>query len=414
MVFETLVADLLNRYLGSYLETLSASQLSLGLLSGNVSLENVDVRATAFDDFQIPIRVIQGHIRKLKLKIPYKNLYTEPVVAELEGLYILAVPRAAAVYDENKERQYRREAKRRTLQSIDELRQVKQLQEKESSDTFLEKLASQIIKNVQVIIENIHIRYEDQTTIRGMRFSAGITLNRLAFQTCDSFGQPVILANDSSKEFFKLAELDSLAIYWNHNSAIYGNLPTGPLRNVMSSSIASFDKTKTGMDYIIRPISFNSLLHVHMQPEKAQFKIPQVGIDIKFEEIEVDLQHNQYVDILLLLDSVDRLILQNKFLKYKSVVDSKKYSKTSTSRWMFAYNAVLEEIVRRRTRVWSWEHIKEHRQMIKDYTNLWTKKLLNETLTPQELEMIDTLEDELDVMNLTLTRQRAEIQVNLS
>nr|CDS30225.2 Vacuolar protein sorting associated protein 13A [Hymenolepis microstoma] len=412
MVFETLVADLLNRYLGSYLETLSASQLSLGLLSGNVSLENVDVRATAFDDFQIPVRVIQGHIRKLKLKIPFKNLYTEPVIAELEGLYILAVPRAAAVYDENKERQYRREAKRRTLQSIDELRQVQQIQDKEASDTFLEKLASQVIKNVQVVIENIHIRYEDQTTIRGLRFSAGITLSRLAFQTCDAFGQPVILANDSSKEFFKLAELDSFAIYWNHNSALYGNLPTGPLRNVMSSSIASFDRTTTGMDYILRPISFNSLLHIHMQPEKAQFKIPQVGVDIKFEEIEVGLQHNQYVDILLLLDSVDRLILQNKFLRYKSMVDSKEYSKSSISRWMFAYNAVLEEIVRRRTRVWSWQHIKEHRQMINDYTNLWTKKLLNDTLTPQELAKIDSLEDELDVMNLTLARQAAEIQAS--
>lgn len=34
MVFETLIADLLNRYLGNYLETLNASQLSLGLLSG--------------------------------------------------------------------------------------------------------------------------------------------------------------------------------------------------------------------------------------------------------------------------------------------------------------------------------------------------------------------------------------------
>lgn len=33
---------------------------------------------------------------KLKLKIPYKNLYTEPVVAELEGLYVLAVPRTGS------------------------------------------------------------------------------------------------------------------------------------------------------------------------------------------------------------------------------------------------------------------------------------------------------------------------------
>lgn len=65
------------------------------------------MRATAFDDFEIPVRVVQGHIRMFfyvftivighfALKIPFKSLYTEPVVAELDGLYILCVPRAGS------------------------------------------------------------------------------------------------------------------------------------------------------------------------------------------------------------------------------------------------------------------------------------------------------------------------------
>ena len=29
---------------------------------------------------------------KLVLKVPWKNLYTEPTVADLDGLYIVAVP----------------------------------------------------------------------------------------------------------------------------------------------------------------------------------------------------------------------------------------------------------------------------------------------------------------------------------
>lgn len=62
-----------------------------------------------------------------------------------------------------------------------------------------------------------------------------------------------------------------------------------------------------------------------MQPEKVQFMVPQIGVDIKFEEIEIYFQHNQYVGLVLLLDSVDRLILQNKFWKYKSLAVSKNY-----------------------------------------------------------------------------------------
>lgn len=32
------------------------------------------------------------NVGKLVLKIPWKNLYTEPVIAKLEGLYIVAAP----------------------------------------------------------------------------------------------------------------------------------------------------------------------------------------------------------------------------------------------------------------------------------------------------------------------------------
>jgi len=31
-------------------------------------------------------------VGQLKVKIPWKNLYNEPTVAQLDGLYILAVP----------------------------------------------------------------------------------------------------------------------------------------------------------------------------------------------------------------------------------------------------------------------------------------------------------------------------------
>lgn len=74
MVFESIVVDLINRYLGSYIETLNASQLKLGLLGGlslflfdlitlgNAQLENLDIKANAFDNFNLPVKVLQGHI----------------------------------------------------------------------------------------------------------------------------------------------------------------------------------------------------------------------------------------------------------------------------------------------------------------------------------------------------------------
>lgn len=47
MVFETLVVDLLNRFLGDYVENLDASQLSIGIWGGDVHLKSLDIKSSA-------------------------------------------------------------------------------------------------------------------------------------------------------------------------------------------------------------------------------------------------------------------------------------------------------------------------------------------------------------------------------
>ena len=52
----------------------------------------------------------------------------------------------------------------------------------EKQDSFAEKLASNIIKNLQVEVSNIHIRYEDRFTNPAKPVSIGVTLRGLSFQ----------------------------------------------------------------------------------------------------------------------------------------------------------------------------------------------------------------------------------------
>ena len=44
-------------------------------------------------------------------------------------------------------------------------------------------------------------------------------------------------------------------------------------------------------------------------------------------------------------------------------------------RWHFAYNCILEERVRRRRQMWSWQFISQHRKICKMYKNAYKKKL---------------------------------------
>ena len=67
------------------------------------------------------------------LKIPWTNLYAAPSHVCIKGLYLLAVPNDAVVYDEKKEQQASREAKKRLLERIEMIK----MQEAGSMDRLL-------------------------------------------------------------------------------------------------------------------------------------------------------------------------------------------------------------------------------------------------------------------------------------
>lgn len=98
MVFENLVANLLNKYLSEFVDELTAKQLNLFAWSGNISLDNIAIKANAFDSLSLPFRVIHGHIARIEASIPWKSLYSSPVVIKLSDVYVLAVPNTGSPY----------------------------------------------------------------------------------------------------------------------------------------------------------------------------------------------------------------------------------------------------------------------------------------------------------------------------
>lgn len=46
------------------------------------------------------------------------------------------------------------------------------------------------------------------------------------------------------------------------------------------------------------------------------------------------------------------------------------YKKNYREWWKFAINCILEEDIKKRNREWTWEHIKEHRQLCNTYAEV--------------------------------------------
>ncbi|XP_077376530.1 intermembrane lipid transfer protein VPS13C isoform X2 [Festucalex cinctus] len=454
MVFESLVSDLLNRFIGDYVENLDKSQLKIGIWGGNVVLENLRVKENALSEFELPLKVKAGQIGTLTLKIPWKNLYNDAVVATLDGLYLLLVPGATIKYDAAKEERYQQEAKQRQLQRIDNalrmaarrasqsgdllfgletilykdtrnvtkgfkkhkkaLRKSKRDQEgksekvpDEKKDTFVEKLATQVIKNLQVKISSIHLRYEDDVSDPQRPLSVGVTLAELSLQTTDDKWNLCIL-NEAAKIIYKLGRLECLCAYWNVNSQIFHRGLRQDIVDQLKCGISSKDQELPDHHYIFKPIFASAKIRINPNAEQ-ELDSPRVQLHLEVQNIDIQISKPQYGSMVEMLESVDRMAKNAPYRKFRPDVPVRANAPVW---WRYAIGSILELHVRRRSRMWSWSTIRLHRQHVKTYKAAYKSKMLGQNKSgAADLDCrLQDLEKLLDVFNITLARQQAHME----
>ncbi|XP_058914527.1 intermembrane lipid transfer protein VPS13C isoform X3 [Kogia breviceps] len=409
MVLESVVADLLNRFLGDYVENLNKSQLKLGIWGGNVALDNLQIKENALSELDVPFKVRAGQIDKLTLKIPWKNLYGEAVVATLEGLYLLVVPGASIKYDAEKEEKSLQDIKQKELSRIEEALQKaaeKDKPKEAKKDTLLEKLATQVIKNVQVKITDIHIKYEDDVTDPKRPLSFGVTLGELSLLTANEHWTLCIL-NEAEKIIYKLIRLDSLSAYWNVNCRMSYPESREQILGQLKSEILTSSNIPPNHQYIFQPISASAKLYMNPYAE-TELKTPKLDWNIEVQNIAIELTKPQYLSMIDLLESVDYMVRNAPYRKFKPYLP---LHTNARQWWKYAIDSVLEVHIRRYTRMWSWSNIKKHRQLLKSYKSAYKNKL-TQTKVPEEIQkQIQDLERPLDVFNIILARQQAQVEV---
>uniref|UniRef100_A0A0N4UN55 Chorein_N domain-containing protein n=1 Tax=Dracunculus medinensis TaxID=318479 RepID=A0A0N4UN55_DRAME len=439
MVFESIVADLLNRFLGDFVDNLDASQLNIGIWGGDVTLTNLEVKETALDDFDLPFKLKFGYLSTLILKIPWKSLYTEPVIANVEGLYLIVVPNKGVVYNDEKAKKNEQESKQKTLLRLEENRKKQRraavpsvpiITESTSfstsslvllsvsepadaaADSFTEKMVAQIIKNLQIKIRSIHIRYEDKYTNRNRPFAAGITLEGLDFKTTDANWKETI-HKGVVQIVFKLISLNNLSIYWNSESELFSDLnDREEIKQEMYVAIAAADKRPVKYKYILEPITMETKLSMNQKPEAdgTNWKIPKIDLKLSMEMLTLSIDKLQYQDILLFLEGQERFTLAARYLKYRPNLNE--YHGYYKEWWYFAYKSILEEMIRRKKKNWSWERMKNHRKLLRDYREAWLRKQTEKNLGSNEQKIIEKAEYELDVFNINIARQQADMEID--
>uniref|UniRef100_A0A669QMQ5 Vacuolar protein sorting 13 homolog A n=1 Tax=Phasianus colchicus TaxID=9054 RepID=A0A669QMQ5_PHACC len=387
MVFESLVVDVLNRFLGDYVVNLDSSQLKLGIWGGAVALKNLEIKENA---------LLSGFfcvfLGQLNLQIPWQNLYTQPVEAVLDGVYLLIVPTASIKYDAEKEAKQLMEARQRELQRIEEAKQKIAEQDKvkeEKQDTFVEKLVTQVIKNLQVKISNIHVRYEDDITNRNNPLSFGISLQNLSLQ---------------------LVRLDNLFAYWNVKSEMFYHYGYTESLFSLKQGVACRNVIPDGYDFVFRPISAEAKLLMNPRSD-IDFSTPKMDLDIDIKDVAVEFNKPQYFSVMELLESIDMMTRNLPYRKYRPDVPLHNNAKIW---WKYVIYGILEVNVQRKLQMWSWEHIRHHRNQVKNYKELYRTKIISKKPNEEILKSLEEFENVLDIFNITLARQQAEVEATKS
>uniref|UniRef100_A0A8C5CSL6 Vacuolar protein sorting 13 homolog C n=1 Tax=Gadus morhua TaxID=8049 RepID=A0A8C5CSL6_GADMO len=293
---------------------------------------------------------------KLTLKIPWKNLYNDAVVATLDGLYLLVVPGTTIKYDADKEERYTQEAKQRELQRIEDALQMAARREKpqdEKKDTLMEKLAAQVIKNIQVKLTSVHIRYEDDVRHNQHAFipSRLAHLQDGSLLTADENWKTCIL-NEAAKIIYKVG----LQVLNHEIISIMQHLYVQQIQS------------------LFKPVFASAKMCINPTAE-LELKTPKANLYLEVQDIAIEITKPQYVTMVDLLQSVDCMVKNGPYRKFRPEVPVH----TNISIWWgYAFKSILEVHVRRFNRMWSWSNIRQHRENLKAYKAAWKARLLTQ------------------------------------
>ena len=196
--------------------------------------------------------------------------------------------------------------------------------------TDFSNLAKKIVDNLEVKLCNIHVRYEDDSTIPGEAFCCGVTLDSFVIATTNSDWTEAFVNRASKKGSsinYKLAKSSNLGVYWNVKSEMYSQLTDEEWRNVMQCNPSTDGETncrKFGEKntYIIQPSNFGQLKLTHDEKPNV---VPQLSIKFESSDLKLQLDKLQMRQSMTVIFAMQKMQEKMDLLVYrpsKSAVES--------------------------------------------------------------------------------------------
>eukprot|EP01047_Picozoa_sp_COSAG01_P047082 COSAG01_NODE_4468_length_4998_cov_52.401715_3_plen_257_part_00 len=228
-----------------------------GVWSGNLALESVRLLPGPIPG--TPLCVVEGSVRRLVLKFPWKHLKTRPVVMQVEALEVIYGPQRGAVSEAERERERRAalERKRELLRVLDEEESggggggggdddtpleaaaggagplsprgsgssvgAEEEEEDGINKSFRERLLDTVLSNVEITIKGVRLEYRDAVSVPERPFAFVATVASLEVRACNAQWQPQFIARASEQQLLrKQLKLSDLRVHFAQHPAAGG------------------------------------------------------------------------------------------------------------------------------------------------------------------------------------------------
>ena len=91
-MFEKILEKVLLTYFGRFISGLDKNNLKLGVWSGNVVIENVNLRQELIEMLELPFKLKMSSVGRMIFRIPWKKLSSQPLEITMENVYVTVNP----------------------------------------------------------------------------------------------------------------------------------------------------------------------------------------------------------------------------------------------------------------------------------------------------------------------------------
>lgn len=419
-------SKLINKYLGDWVENLNSDQLDVSLFSGKISLENLAVKKDVLQLLGVPFDLQHGSVKKINIRIPWGSLQSKPLIIEISEICLFVTPINPTTWSEPVVRETLIKKKFATLSQFEAL-QDNEI-EKISAPGFFERWLQKIVENVELTIEKVYIRYEDNVTSM-FNYSLGMVLERLTVFTCNENWEQMFISN--ADMCYKFISITSFSLFCDYNveMVLFQEVYADNLYKAFSELANHEFNSQIVHNYILMPFTFDIQLTLNKSCSKDY---PLINAKMISESMLINIYTQQIVALLQLTElmklftafykGVETLMEQRNFVEEEEAEykinyqewlsaqltnDGKRSEKVAKNMVPIELSVKIEEIVEARKSVLSTinkekkinEKIKEIDSLNKEYRGMFSR-LKKVIANLNDAEYAERVEEESGIIAL--------------